>query len=108
MVLIYVSLPLSLPEDSQATKVAELLLRERLTNHINIIHSIECMKYEEGVIKKSAETILLIKAKALLYKQIQQRILDLGLSPRPNIFSVPMTQLDGDYHDYLLKDVIKV
>jgi uncharacterized protein involved in tolerance to divalent cations len=104
MVLIYVSLP----EDSQATKVAELLLRERLTNHVNIIHSIECMKYEEGAIKKSAETILLIKTKALLYKQIQQRILELELSPTPNIFSVPMTQLDGDYHDYLLKDVVKV
>lgn len=104
MVLIYVSLP----EDSHAAEIAELLLKERLANHINIIHSIECMKYEEGAIKKSSETILLIKAKALLYKQIQQRVLEIGLSPSPNIFSVPMTQIDGAYHDFLLQDVVKV
>lgn len=104
MVLIYVSLPI----DSQATEVAELLLKERLTNHINIIHKIECMKYEEGAINRSSETILLIKAKALLYKKIQERILDLNFSPTPNIFSVPMTQIDSAYHDFLLQDVVKV
>ena len=104
MVLIYVSLPM----DTQAAELAELLLKERLTNHVNIIHQIECMKYEEGAVQKSSETILLIKTKALLYKKIQDRILELDLSPTPNIFSVPMTQIDGAYHDFLLQDVVKV
>ena len=104
MVLIYVSMPVG----KQAAEIAELLLKERLTNHVNIIQKIECMKYEEGSINKSAETILLIKAKALLYNQIQKRILELQLSPPPNIFSMPMTQINGAYHDFLLQDVVKV
>ncbi len=104
MVLIYVSVSV----DSKAAEVAELLLKERLTNHINIIHQNECIKYQEGEIRKSAETILLIKAKALLYTQIQERILGLNLYPKPTIFSVPMTQIEGSYHDFLLADVIKV
>lgn len=104
MVLIYVSLPI----DAQAAEIAELLLKERFTNHVNIIHSNECMKFDDGAVNKSTETILLIKAKALLYNQIQKRILELNYSPAPTIFSVPMTQIDGAYHDFLLRDVLKV
>lgn len=70
MVLIYISLSV----DSQASYVAELLLKERYANHINIIHKNECMLYEEGKVNRSFETILLIKTKALLYKTIQERI----------------------------------
>jgi uncharacterized protein involved in tolerance to divalent cations len=44
MVLIYVSLS----EDSQASELAEQLLKERLANHINIIRNNECMMYSEG------------------------------------------------------------
>ena len=104
MVLIYVSLSV----DSQASQVAELLINERLANHINIIHNNECMLYEDGKCNKTSETILLIKTKALLYKQIQQSIQKLELMPQPKIFSIPMTQLDEDYHNFLLKDVVKV
>ncbi|AHM62012.1 periplasmic divalent cation tolerance protein CutA [Flammeovirgaceae bacterium 311] len=104
MVLIYVSLQ----KDAQASDVAELLLKSRLANHINIIHNIECMVYENDQITRSSETILLIKTKALLYKQIEEKLLNLQLQPAPKIFSAPMTQIEADYHDYLLKDTIKV
>jgi uncharacterized protein involved in tolerance to divalent cations len=104
MVLIYVSLQ----KDGQASEVAELLLNNRLANHINIIHDVECMVYEEGEIKKSSETILLIKTKALLYKQIEEKLQALQLVPAPKIFSAPMTQIESEYHNYLIQDVIKV
>ena len=102
MVLIYVSLTL----DSQASQLAEQLLHERLCNHINIIRDNECMMYEEGGIRRSHQTILLIKTKAILYKKIEERIQALNLNPSPKIFSVPMTQIDGEYHAYLTDGVV--
>ena len=104
MVLIYVSLSV----DSQASALAEQLLSERLANHINIIRNIECMMYEEGSVKKSFQTILLIKTKANLYKLIQDRIQAQHLSPPPKIFSVPMTQMDDDYHSYLTQNILNL
>ncbi|WP_224999494.1 divalent cation tolerance protein CutA [Cesiribacter sp. SM1] len=102
MVLIYVSLS----EDSQASKLAEQLLMQRLANHINIIRNNECMMYSAGKVQKSYQTILLIKTKATLYKLIEERIQALNISPTPRIFSVPMTQLDADYHSYLTNDIL--
>ena len=106
MVLIYVSLP----EQHIAEKLAETLLKERLANHINILPKIRCLMYNEktGQVQHSGETILLIKTKALLYRNIEDKLNEMHLSVATKVFSVPITQISHDYYDQLVEGILKV
>lgn len=104
MILMYVSV--SLPHSVDA--IAELILKERLANHVNIVKNSESMVWKDGQIVRSDETILLIKTKALLYANIERAIKNLRLKEKPKMFSVPITQIDFPYHEFLIAEVMKV
>lgn len=106
MVLVYVSLS----EQHTAEQVAELLLKERLANHINIIPKISCMMFEEasGEVKRTRETVLMIKTKALLYRTIEKKLEEMHLPGHPKIFSMPITQISEGYYELLTSGIQQV
>ena len=104
MVMMYVTVS----DHDIALSIAETILKERLTNHVNIIEANHCKVWKEGKIVDSVETLLLIKTKAMLYSHIEKKINDMHLNDVPKILSVPITQIDHDYFDFLKMDVMKV
>jgi uncharacterized protein involved in tolerance to divalent cations len=104
MVMMYVTVS----DNNIALIIAETILKERLTNHVNIIKANHCKIWKDDKIVDSVETLLLIKTKAMLYSHIERKINAMNLKDEPKIFSVPITQIDHDYFDFLKKDVMKV
>ncbi|MEL7005149.1 MAG: divalent cation tolerance protein CutA [Bacteroidota bacterium] len=102
MVLIYV-----ITKDSaEARDIGRHLLEERLANSTNVIRSIETLRWNEGEIINTSETILLIKTKAVLYSRIEKRIGELMESHDANIFSMPITQINANFRDKLIDGVL--
>ena len=104
MVMMYVTVS----QHNTALTIADTIIEERLTNHVNVIAANHCKIWQDGKVVDSIETLLLIKTKALLYGQIEKRIIQMNLTDVPKIFSVPITQIDADYYEFLKKDVVKV
>ncbi len=104
MVMMYVTVS----DHNIALSIAETILRERLTNHVNIIKANHCKIWKEDKIVESVETLLLIKTKAMLYSHIEKKINEMNLEDEPKVFSVPITQIDHDYFDFLTLNVLKV
>lgn len=104
MVLMYVSVS----SMDKAEEIARIVMHERFSNHVNIMTGNKSYIWKDQKIVSSEETVLLIKTKALLYADIERRISSIFSDEVPKIFSVPITQIDFRYHDFLKNDVIKV
>jgi uncharacterized protein involved in tolerance to divalent cations len=63
---------------------------------------------EVGEVQHSGETILLIKTKALLYRNIEEKLNEMHLAVATKIFSVPITQISHEYYDQLVDGIVKV
>jgi periplasmic divalent cation tolerance protein len=104
MIMMYVTVN----EHSTAIAIAETILKERMANHVNIIAANHCKIWQDGKIVDSTETLLLIKTKALLYKPIEDKIIEMHLGEKPAIFSVPITQIDDTYYHFLKDGILRV
>ena len=104
MVLIY----LITKDAAEARKIGRILIEERMTNSANVIPRIQTLRWMDDKVVNTSETILLIKTKALLYSRIEKRVSELMNTERPNIFSMPITQIHHFYQDILREGVISV
>lgn len=104
MVMMYVTVN----RHNTALEIAEAIMENRLSNHINIIASNHCKIWKAGKVQDSIETLLLIKTKALLFRKIEKKIKELHLEEHPKIFSVPITQFDDDYYQFSQEGLEKV
>ncbi len=104
MVLIY----LITKDSGEARSIGRSLIRERLANSANVIPSIQTLRWSGKDVINTSETILLIKTKSLLYSKIEKRVCELMGTNKPNIFSMPMTQINHGYQDTLREGVEEV
>ena len=104
MVMMYVTVS----NHNTALNIAQAIMEERLTNHVNIVTANHCKIWKNNEVVDSIETLLLIKTKALLYTHIENKINEMNLDDEPKIFSVPITQVNSDYYDFLKMDTLKV
>ncbi|TRX58227.1 divalent cation tolerance protein CutA [Fulvivirga sp. M361] len=104
MVLIY----LITKDAAEARSIGRVLIQERITNSANVIPRIQTLRWMDNEVQDTSETILLIKTKALLYSSIEKRVSELMGTKQPNIFSMPITQINHFYQDVLREGVITV
>ena len=104
MVLIY----LITRDAEEARSIGRILLEERVSNSVNVIPRIQTLRWTDNEVVNTSETILLIKTKALLYSRIEKRVSELMGTKEPNIFSMPITQINHFYQDILREGVIAV
>ena len=104
MVLIY----LITKDSAEARDIGRDLLENRLANSVNVLPKIQTMRWQKGQVENVTETILLIKTKALLYSKIEKRVSSLMQTKKPNIFSIPITQINHGYLDILRSGVEEV
>lgn len=92
----------------EARSIGRALIKERVTNSANVIPRIQTLRWQDDDVVNTSETILLIKTKALLYSKIEKRVSELMGTKQPNIFSMPITQINHFYQDILREGVVAV
>ncbi len=104
MILMYVSLN----DSDRAKEIAIQLLEKRLANHVNIVPNNSSFLWIDNKVVITEEVVLLIKTKALLYADIERFINKDYEKFDPKMFSVPITQIDYTYYDFLKEGTLKV
>jgi periplasmic divalent cation tolerance protein len=79
------------PDRQVAELLARQLLEAKLVACVNILPGITSMYHWEGQIELSAEYLLVIKAVAENYSQIEQGIVELHPYAIPEIIAIPIT-----------------
>jgi len=92
----------------QVNDVVKGVLEARLANSIDQMPVLKSYNWHEGEIREREETLLLIKTKALLYGQIEAVVKKQMNTENPKMYSLPMTQVDDKYRDWLRRGVVEV
>lgn len=97
------------PRDKkQSLEIAHGLIEARLSNSIDELPVVRSFSYSRGKVKEDEEVLLIIKTKALLYTQVENKIKEITNANNPKMYSLPMTQIDEKYRELLRKGVVEV
>ncbi|MDH5655579.1 MAG: divalent-cation tolerance protein CutA [Spirochaetia bacterium] len=94
VIMIYVTLP----SESEALKIGEILVEERLAACINIFPEIKSIYRWEGRVITDKETVMVCKSVQSKFKKVSARIIELHSYTCPCIISYPSS--DG-YPEYM-------
>jgi periplasmic divalent cation tolerance protein len=100
MVLIYIVTE----NREEAKRAATMLIEKKLTHSVNILPEVFSMRVEEGKVIEYTETIVLVKTKALLYQRIEEEIKSMNKESPDIIFSVPITQINNNMYQRIIKN----
>jgi len=99
---------LKVKNDKKAGSVAESLINERYTNSVDVLPGIKSYSWVGKKCGVEEECMLLIKTKALLYSQLENKIKSILRIENPKMYSLPMTQIDDRYRARLRRGVKEV
>lgn len=80
----------TVPDRKVAERIAEILVTERLAACVNILPAVTSIYLWQEKLEQSEELLLLIKSRAAVYQQLEQRILALHPYELPEIIAVPI------------------
>jgi len=92
-------------DKAEAHGLSTALLESKLIACANIISAVESFYWWEGKIERSAEALLVLKAKAEDFEAIRQLIKEKHSYETPEIIAVPIKQGDQDYLQWLSRSV---
>ena len=91
------------PDKETANTIAATLVKESLAACVNLIPSIESTYQWQGEIQTDNECLLLIKTRADLYKDLENRVKELHPYELPEVIAVSMVQGLENYLDWISK-----
>ena len=83
--------------DSEANRIGQKLIEERLAACVSIIPSVTSIFRWEGKISSESEQILIIKTQKKYFSKIREKILSIHTYNLPEIISVPITDGSEQY-----------
>jgi uncharacterized protein involved in tolerance to divalent cations len=89
----------------QLEVAAELMLKDRLAIDINIQSDVERCSLNDGVLEKHRHHVLRARTKALLFPLIDRRLREVFKDDMPELFSVPIVNMDWDQILQLRHDI---
>jgi periplasmic divalent cation tolerance protein len=89
----------------EAEKIANILLNSRLAACINIVPLIQSRYWWKGKIEKSNESLLIIKTRKNVIKQLIKTVKENHSYTVPEIISVPIIHGNVDYLNWIEKEV---
>jgi len=81
----------------EAVKIVHHLLSERLIACANIMESVHSLFWWQETIEDAEETLVLMKTKSELFKEISEHIIKLHSYKTPEIIAVPITSGSEPY-----------
>ena len=89
----------------QLEVAAEVMLKDRLAVDINIQSDVERCFLEDSVLVKKKHHVLRARTKALLFPLIDRRLREIFKDDMPELFSVPIVNMDWDQILQLRQDI---
>ena len=89
----------------EAEKIAEALVKERLSACCNIIDDITSFFWWEGKLNKEGEAMIIAKSSSELFEEIVNRVKELHSYKVPEIIALPIISGSDDYLNWIEKEV---
>ncbi len=90
-------------DKKKAEKIANHLLKKKLTGCVQILGPVESQYWWEGKIVKDKEWLLIIKTSENLYKKVEKEIKAVHDYSVPEILAIPVVEGSKDYLNWLSK-----
>lgn len=103
IILVYVPCPTS----AAAHLVARTVIEEKLAACANIMAPIQSLYMWEGELQHTEETVCLLKTREKLFPALQQRIEELHPYEVPCIISIPVSQGNGPFMQWIVDETTK-
>lgn len=82
---------------NEARKIAEYLVKKRLAACVNIIANIESIYRWKGKVESAKEVLLIAKAKAGLFSELERAVKKLHSYECPEVIAFAITKGNKDY-----------
>jgi periplasmic divalent cation tolerance protein len=86
----------------EARRIATTLVTEQLAACVNVIDNIHSIYRWQGAIESAAESLMLIKTRAILLPAIEMRLRELHSYEVPELVAIPIRLGAQPYLDWLL------
>lgn len=90
-------------DDSQAEKIADCLVRERLAACASIAGPVHSIFRWQGAVRRESETLLLMKTRAESFEKLARRVKELHSYEVPEIIALPIIDGSPDYIAWVLE-----
>ncbi|MCX6814575.1 MAG: divalent-cation tolerance protein CutA [Candidatus Aenigmarchaeota archaeon] len=97
----YVIAYITTRDHTEAKKIGEAVVKERLAACANIIPVIESIYWWKGKLERNNESMLLLKTKKSLASKLIKRIKEIHSYEVPCVDIIPMTEGNKDYFKWI-------
>ena len=93
----FVEVHLTAPDAATATRLAHLLVEERLAACVQVVPAVTSVYHWEGAVETADEHLLLVKTTAAAFDAIRDRIRSEHPYDTPEVLAVPVVDIDARY-----------
>ncbi len=93
----FVEVHLTAPDAATATRLAHLLVEERLAACVQVVPAVTSVYRWEGEVETADEHLLLVKTTAAAFDAIRDRIRSEHPYDTPEVLAVPVVDIDARY-----------
>ena len=93
----FVEVHLTAPDAATATRLAHLLVEERLAACVQVVPAVTSVYRWEGAVETADEHLLLVKTTAAAFDAIRDRIRSEHPYDTPEVLAVPVVDIDARY-----------
>lgn len=97
----YIVVFVTTSNEEEASKIARALVEKRLAGCVNIVKNIRSIYTWKDNIEDEAETLMIIKTKRELYKQLIYTVKELHSYTVPEVIALPIIEGSEDYLRWL-------
>lgn len=103
----YIIVFVTVPERSEAEKIASVILEKRLCACVNIVPGLKSMFHWQGNIDNTDELLLIIKTKSDLFMDLARQIKELHSYTVPELIALPIVAGSKEYLDWMEQELSK-
>jgi periplasmic divalent cation tolerance protein len=89
------------PNEEEAAKIAQALVKERLAGCVNIIKDIRSIYSWQGKIEDDRELLMIVKTRSGLFSSLKTRVKELHSYTVPEIIALPVVDGSEEYLAWL-------
>lgn len=89
--------------EDEATKIARVLVEERLAACVNVVGPVRSIYRWRGAVEDAGEHLLIVKIRARMYAKVERRVKELHSYEVPEVIALPLAAGSRRYLEWLLE-----